>query len=301
MTPAGMTSTAPVIVAAKRLSATRFFPVPHRFTLGLQPIREAEWLHRPTIAEMQRKRELLDGEERPGVLDALSSSEAAQAELWTLVEAHASDHFDDAAPNAGPPLGELPIERAGRLVAEDLLLMERRPASGWHLTAGCLCFPSRWALADKLGRRMRDIHEPVPGLNARIGPQIENFFDRLAPGRLVCRMNSAIMDDPELYQPPAFTTPPPPAGAPVSGARLLLRMERQTLRRLPGSGAVVFTIKTHQMRLPDVAADAELAAAVAGHYESLLGTPMADGPDPYKSDVREFTRWLRENAAGVAS
>ena len=43
------------------------------------------------------------------------------------------------------------------------------------------------------------------------------------------------------------------------------------------------------------------AAAVAGHYESLLGTPMADGPDPYKSDVREFTRWLRENAAGVAA
>ena len=69
-------------------------------------------------------------------------------------------------------------------------------------------------------------------------------------------------------------------------------MERQTLRRLPETGAVVFTIKTHQMRLPDVAADAEFAAAVREHYRSLIGTPMADGSEPYKTDVAAFVDWL---------
>ena len=294
MAEAAVTRTVPLIVAAKRLTAARFFPVPHRFTLGLHPIREVEWLHTPTAPEMRRKRELLDGADRPSMLDAVPSSEAAQAELLELVQAHAARHFGDAS-DAGEPSGGLPIERAGRLVAEDLLLMERRHTGGstrehqWHLTAGCLCFPSRWALADKLGRPMREIHSPVPGLNERIGAKIEHFFDRLTPGALVCRMNSAIMDDPELHQPPSFAAArahPPPGAADeqasaAGGERLLLRMERQTLRRLPLSGAVVFTIQTLQMRLPDVAKDAELAAAVAGHCK-----PLAGGSNPPLADER---------------
>ena len=55
---------AAVVVASKALKAARFFPVPHKFTLGLQPIKPSEWLHVPTAAEMRRKRELLDGTER---------------------------------------------------------------------------------------------------------------------------------------------------------------------------------------------------------------------------------------------
>ena len=290
---AGITSLQPLVVASKALKAARFFPVPHKFTLGLQPIKPSEWLHVPTAAEMRRKRELLDGAERSEVLDALPGSEFAQRELADAVEAHCREHAA-GAPSAGAPLGDDDIELAGRLVAEDLMLMERRP-EGWVLTAACLCFPSRWALADKLGRRMEEIHAPVPGLNDRLAPKISQFFDKLAPGKLVARMNSAIMDDPELHQPPSFAalrTPPPPVDAASAGERLLLRMERQTLRRLPETGAVVFTIKTHQMRLPDVAADAEFATAVREHYRSLLGTPMADGSDPYKTDVAAFVDWL---------
>ena len=291
---AGITSLQPVVVASKALKAARFFPVPHKFTLGLQPIKPSEWLHVPSTTEMRRKRELLDGPERSEVLDALHGSEFAQRELADAVEAHCREHAA-GAPSAGAPLSDDDIELAGRLVAEDLMLMERRP-EGWVLTAACLCFPSRWALADKLGRRMEEIHSPVPGLNDRLAPKISQFFDKLAPGKLVARMNSAIMDDPELHQPPSFAAlrvpPPPPVDAASAGERLLLRMERQTLRRLPETGAVVFTIKTHQMRLPDVAADAEFATAVREHYRSLLGTPMADGSDPYKTDVAAFVDWL---------
>ena len=128
--------------------------------------------------------ELLDGAEtRNEVLGALSGSEFAQRELADAVEAHCREHAA-GAPSAGAPLGDDDIELAGRLVAEDLMLMERRP-EGWVLTAACLCFPSRWALADKLGRRIEEIHAPVPGLNDRLAPKISQFFDKLAPGKLV--------------------------------------------------------------------------------------------------------------------
>ena len=116
---AGITSLQPVVVASKALKAARFFPVPHKFTLGLQPIKPSEWLHVPTAAEMRRKRELLDGTGRSEVLDALPGSEFAQRELADAVEAHCREHAA-GAPSAGAPLGDDDIELAGRLVAEDL-------------------------------------------------------------------------------------------------------------------------------------------------------------------------------------
>jgi hypothetical protein len=77
-----------------------------------------------------------------------------------------------------------------------------------------------------------------------------------------------------------------------AGDRLLLRLERQTLRRLPHTGAIVFTIKTHQIRLRDVVADFELADRLRRHYASMLGTPMASGKTPYKRHVQTLCQWL---------
>ena len=163
------------------------------------------------------------------------------------------------------------------------------------LTAACLCFPSRWALADKLGRRMEEIHAPVPGLNDRLAPKISQFFDKLAPGKLVARMNSAIMDDPELHQPPSFAALRVAAAARRRGER------RRAAAASDGAADAAPAARNGRRRLhdqdapdaaADVAADAEFATAVREHYRSLLGTPMADGSDPYKTDVAAFVDWL---------
>lgn len=148
---------------------------------------------------------------------------------------------------------------------------------------------------------MREIHAPVPGLNKKMGSQIERFFDKLQPGKLVVRMNSTIMDSPLLFQPEKGSkigadNEATPFLAPYfeeidaanAGERLLLRMERQTLRRLSATGAVVFTIHTYQMRLPEVAADGTLSQRVEAHYRSLLGTEM----EGYKSHAAAFCDWL---------
>ena len=48
-----------------------------------------------------------------------------------------------------------------------------------------------------------------------------------------------------------------------AGQKLWLRVERQTLRRLPRSGAVLFTIRTHVTQLHEAICDAKSAQDLA--------------------------------------
>ena len=54
-----------------------------------------------------------------------------------------------------------------------------------------------------------------------------------------------------------------------AGEQLWLRVERQTLRRLPQSRAVVFTIRTLVRRLDEVAADPGVAGAMAERLREM--------------------------------
>jgi hypothetical protein len=128
-------------------------------------------------------------------------------------------------------------------VAEDLCLLQS--SGSCHVLIGAtLCSPARWRLAEKIGRPLDAIHEPVPGYEDALGQKVEQFFAALKPGRLVGRFNWGIADDPSPFQPiaPATRRALTPANV---GQNLWLRVERQTLRRLPKTGAVVFTIRTH--------------------------------------------------------
>jgi hypothetical protein len=49
----------------------------------------------------------------------------------------------------------------------------------YRLTAGCVCFPSRWRLADKAGHPINDIHIPVPTYDDRLAPGMNRLFDRI--------------------------------------------------------------------------------------------------------------------------
>ncbi|HEX6841573.1 MAG TPA: DUF3445 domain-containing protein, partial [Stellaceae bacterium] len=134
----------------------------------------------------------------------------------------------------------------------------------YRLVAASLCSPARWRLADKLGHPLAEIHAPVAGYAAKLAAPVDRFFATLKAGRLVWRLNWSIHDDPAPFQPVA--PPPKLITAATAGERLWLRVERQTLHRLPATGAVVFTIRTHITRLDaalgDRAAAAELAAAL---------------------------------------
>ncbi len=73
------------------------------------------------------------------------------------------------------------IEHAALLVEDDLCLV--RPDG--VLAAACLCAPSHWVLADKLGRPIADVHRAVPYYRTELARRVDTFLSRLRDGQVV--------------------------------------------------------------------------------------------------------------------
>lgn len=235
---------------------------PPWLAMGTRGITEAEWLapDADRAHDLALKAELLE-QRHDEVFAALTGSvvDAAALETLALVE---------AATGASGDVGLHPLDAAGRLVQEDLCLLVLRDGAP-HLDAASLCFPSYWRLADKIGRPLAEVHGPVAHYAEELATKVDRFLDRLRPGRPVVRRNWSIHDDPTYFLP--GPTAPRAVTAPDG---LWLRSERQTLRRLSTTPAVLFTIRTQQVPLavvderPDVAH--RLAAAIEGWSPELL-------------------------------
>jgi Haem-dependent oxidative N-demethylase, alpha subunit-like len=107
------------------------------------------------------------------------------------------------------------------------------------------------------------IHDPVPGFGERLGVPVDRFFASIQVARPVWRVNWSLVDQPTLFLPPEHRGHPKPISAEGAGEQLWLRVERQTLRRLPRSGDVVFGIHTHVDPLAAAIDSPEVARALA--------------------------------------
>ncbi|MEL6981949.1 MAG: DUF3445 domain-containing protein [Actinomycetota bacterium] len=219
--------------------------------MGTRALGSRPWL----VVDDRRRAELalkaqLVRDRHDEVFAARPGSELASAETLSLVE-RACVELGLELPVLADGLH--PLDRAGRLVQEDLCLMAPGEA-GWTLDAASLCFPSRWRLADKLGRPHGDVHGPVEGYRSTLASRVDRLFDRLGE-RIVWRRNWFVHPDPALFQPdrPAGGDPVVPTGRCEAG--LFVRSERQTLRRLADSGWVLFTIRTQQEPLGQLLSD----------------------------------------------
>ena len=140
-----------------------------------------------------------------------------------------------------------PLQRAALLLPDDLCLMQR-DRDGYRLTAACVCSPSYWHLADKIGQPLAGIHAPVPTLNEKLGATMAQFFERL-PNELVFERRNWLIhrDDEPFHQ----TSEQWPAADALVAATLYMRSERQTLRRLDET-SIVFTIRVTCRRLSEI-------------------------------------------------
>jgi hypothetical protein len=144
------------------------------------------------------------------------------------------------------------LKRLNGALEPDLLFLSADAEGQFRLRGGALCFPTGWALAEKLGHTMEFIHGVVPGLNQALAGPIQQFLSRLKPGTAFLRDNWGITATDELNLHPSRGIPGP--DLPTSLQRLWLRVEHQALMALPVSRGIVFGIRIALHRLDRVAA-----------------------------------------------
>ena len=254
---------------------------PGRLAMALTPLDPHDWIEPDDClaADLAEKERLL-AERHHDVFIALPEAAAGAAEVLDMLAEYLPARYPDLYERRGERLysraagrawdlagSDLhPLDLAGRLVPEDLCLMQSSPdAGGYRLVGASVCFPTRWRLADKIGQALGPIHAPVPGYEAQLSSTMDRFFDRLKVERPVWRVNWSIVDDPALYLPKGHgrrdhdrsVTPD------NAGDTLWLRLERQTLRRLPRSRDVLFTIRIYVQPLHALAPERAVGLAAA--------------------------------------
>ena len=219
---------------------------PDRVHVGARALDLDDWIeiNQDYEAYVAYKVELLSTK-HDEVFVSLPMGDHGSREVLALISEHLPRIFPQRWPN-GVSVDESrhPLEAASLLVQEDLCLMTQ-VGTDWILSAASLCFPSRWDVRDKIGKNLLGIHAPVPHYEEKIGTATQNIFDKLTVERPIWRVNWTVMDSGELHQP---TAPRGPEALQVSSENieqaLHFRRERQTLRKLPESGDILFTILT---------------------------------------------------------
>ncbi len=156
----------------------------------------------------------------------------------------------------------------GRQLEPDFLFLSPDESGQFRLRGGVLCFPTGWALGEKIGHPLDFIHGVVPGLNPSLGASIHQFLTRLKPGTAFLRDNWGLAANDELNHHPSrhHASPAPP----VALEKLWLRVEHQALFSLPETRGVVFAIRIALHRLDTLARD----PAIPAFKRALASMPL---------------------------
>ncbi len=241
------------------------------FTIGLMPLDPDRWIEPDADwARYVGEKRALVASRRDDVFVAEADTSDAQREALDLLCQHLTDRYPDLCSKIKDD--NPPLLSAGLMVQDDLVLM-RRKEDGWHLVAGFVAFPSSWSLAEKFGRPMQAIHADVPGFGegTRNAALITRIFDNLQVTQPVERLNWSINTTDALFL-PLSKHHRPPEDTPFTLAERFARVERQTLRKLPRSGDILFTIRVYVDPIAVIARHpraSEIAASFAAQLEKL--------------------------------
>ncbi|KAI1620190.1 hypothetical protein EDD37DRAFT_189166 [Exophiala viscosa] len=150
-----------------------------------------------------------------------------------------------------------PTEVMGMLTLDDYVVMVKdkvavpgEDAPQYRVKAGTVCFPGGWKVKDKLGLSVFSLHAgKVPDYETKIALSMNRFFERLKVQEPVQRFNYHLDPSPELFHPKSHHNT---EAQPAQLEDLYFRVERQCLRRLPRTRAIVFQIRTYLYRLADM-------------------------------------------------
>jgi hypothetical protein len=143
--------------------------------------------------------------------------------------------------NATPPLHVLLHN-----VPEDFAIVLRNEADGlYYFRAGCICSSLGWNVSTKIGMTLKDIHKPIPDYKEKMSFSMDRFFSKMPTDAPIQRGSWGLEIGKPLFMPPGH---PHEKLREVQKPDLTieecnLRVDWQTLRRLPLSGAIVFNFK----------------------------------------------------------
>ena len=247
--------------------------------VGLEPIEEADWLEIDNLfdSEIELKKKLYESYYKE-IHQELDLSLKSQRELLEMLKTHLNQYH----PNHKFTTTETsaPLKNASLMVQEDLVLMLPKKEK-YFLGAASLCAPSNWSLKEKFNGSLLELHKDVPSYERKIGNRVNNLFNKLPNDRIFQRFNWSIYEEATLFQPAkskSFVERSKTITNKNAGDRLFIRVERQTIRRLPETKAIAFTIRVHVDPLSSIKDDLSLVRDLKKALKNL-----SEGMKRYKS------------------
>ncbi len=235
--------------------------------MGLARLTESEWLQPdPDLAAREAGFASF-----PDGLQILPEAEAPGRELAAMLGV----------------AGGLP--EAAKARWEDMCLLVRgEDDPHYRLVGAGVAFPSDWNPADKIGLGLTALHAPIQGYEAQLSSGVDHFMAKLEPGAIYGRCNWFVAGTPDLRwiaRPDAFAHVTPGN----AGTTLFVRSERQTLRRLPETGAILFTIGVYVAPLGQLS-DANIARLSSAMARLLSGEGTRRGAPHYAAALQGFAQ-----------
>lgn len=152
--------------------------------------------------------------------------------------------------------------------------------------------PAGWYLEERIGWPLWKIHSPVPLWQEKLKKSVEKwvfssviraleysltcracrYFLRMKPDEIVTRQNFFMQTNDTMFQQEPFASS---LEAPPAIEDIRIRHERQSLRRLPKTGAILFAVRTFLTRVVDLEDE-------PNSIRELLGAVRALPPDVAK-------------------
>lgn len=244
---------------------------PPKFEVGLKPIAIENWLFPDDQNHWLEGKGKLLSQNCYDVYAAMHGTDEIQEELAQLV-------FDTA--NKEIKTDEPLLIAASRLVSDDLIIMDKRDGV-WTLVAATLCAPTFFNAQYAIGKSLSLLHDPIPSGDFDLSGRIARVFDNFAPDMVLERFNWTVQWGDERYTPNGAKLREAAQNAQLNDAPNMLyeRVERQTIRKLPKTGAVVFTIRIRLSKLSDLLQNKDEYIAFENAWNNA------------PQNVREYKKW----------
>jgi hypothetical protein len=181
-------------------------------------------------------------------------------------------------------LKEDPMWYITQLIQDDIAIMVEDDKGEYFLKSGAILLAGFWRFKDKVNMSLNEIHfsGDVPKYKTHLQKGMEKFFQRIGTDNPVVRNNYFLQTDDHLdwsksigderEEKVGWYT----ASVATDINQIWYRSERQSLRRLPISGGVVFTVRTYFLPLTELCS------------EPFIPLRLLNGIESWDDDVKEY-------------